>query len=98
MTSPRVTEIPISLEPATRDPFLEGEPAPASAAPVIRELDHRRNDGIDVSLLWNQTDDRVTVAVCDIKTGEAFEIEVEADEALDAFRHLYAHAAFHGVR
>jgi hypothetical protein len=58
---------------------------------VIRELDHRHNDGIDVLLLWNQTDDRVTVAVSDAKTGEAFEIAVDGRDALDAFHHPYAY-------
>jgi hypothetical protein len=75
------------MEP-THDPFI------ADAIPVIRELDHRRNDGIDVRLLWNQSDDRVMVAVSDAKTGDAFEIEVAADDARDAFHHPYAHAAY----
>lgn len=64
---------------------------------VIRELDHRRNDGIDVRLLWSETDGQITVAVHDAKTGETFEIEVEGRDALDAFHHPYAHAAFHGI-
>jgi hypothetical protein len=37
------------------------------------------------------------VAVLDTKTGDAFEIEVEARESLDAFHHPYAHAAFHDI-
>ena len=52
---------------------------------------------IDVRLLWNQTDDQIVVAVFDAKTREAFEIEIEAREALEAIRHPYAHAAFRGV-
>jgi len=60
----------------------------------MRELDHCRSDGIDVRLLWNQTDDRVAVAVVDSKTGEAFEIGAERHEALDAFHHPYSYAAF----
>jgi hypothetical protein len=44
MTDPIVTELPQVLEPTTRDPFLDEA---ATGAPVIRELDQRRSDGID---------------------------------------------------
>jgi hypothetical protein len=65
---------------------------------LTRELDHRRNDGIDVRLLWCQQDGRVLVAVRDAKTGDAFSVEVqEGENAIDVFRHPYAYAAFHGV-
>jgi hypothetical protein len=94
MTTPRVTELPRRMEPATADPFL-GEPGPA--VPVIRELDHRSNCGIDVHLLWDQANDRVMVTVSDAKTGEAFEIPVAHHEARGAFHHPYARAAFHGI-
>jgi hypothetical protein len=97
MTTPTISELPLRLEPATADLFLDLEPNRAGAAPVIRELDRRRRDGIDVRLLWNQTDDQVVVAVFDAKTGDAFELEVEGRDALDAFHHPYAHAAFRGV-
>jgi hypothetical protein len=93
MTTPNVTEMPLHLEPTTPDPFLDEATA---SRPAMRELDHRRNDGIDVRLLWNEIDDRVTVAVFDAKTGDAFEIDVEGHEARDAFHHPYAYAAFRG--
>jgi phage-related protein len=86
MTIPTVTELRRHLQPTTPDPFRDFEP-------VIRELDRRHNDGIDVRLLWNQTDDQIVVSVLDAKTGDAFTIDVEAREALDAFRHPYAHLA-----
>jgi hypothetical protein len=73
MTTPTVIELPLHLEPTTPDSFLD-VPGSAAAAPVIRELDRRRSDGIDVRLLWNQTDDQVMVAVFDAKTGDAFQI------------------------
>jgi hypothetical protein len=92
MTTPIVTQMPLQTEPATADSFLDV--GADRASPVMRELDHRRSDGIDVRLLWNQTDDRVAVAVFDSKTGEAFEIEAERHEALDAFHHPYSYAAF----
>ena len=92
MTTPIVTQMPLQLEPATADSFLHAGPERAISA--IRELDHRQSDGIDVRLIWNQVDDRVTVAVFDSKTGESFEIEPERHEALDAFHHPYSYAAF----
>ena len=68
-------------------------PAPGAA---VRELDHRRSDGIDVRLLWSQPDDRVHVAVFDAKRGERFAIAVEPREALTAFHHPYSYAASRG--
>jgi hypothetical protein len=94
MTTPRVTELPLRMEPTTADPFLCD---PRRAVPVIRELDHRFNDGIDVHLLWDQANDRLMVAVSDAKTGQAFEIPVAHHDAHDAFHHPYAHAAFQGI-
>ncbi|HET8950136.1 MAG TPA: hypothetical protein VFN44_06490 [Solirubrobacteraceae bacterium] len=70
------------------------------AAPPIsmQELDSRVTDGIHVRLLWNPQDDRVSVAVLDMKTGDSFHIGVRRGErALDVFRHPYAYAALHGV-
>ena len=43
---------------------------------TIRELAHRRNDGLDIQLLWDSAIDRVSVALHDGKTGEGFEVEV----------------------
>jgi len=97
MTMPTVTEVSGYVQPTTPDPFLDFESERHAAAPVIRELDRRHSDGIDVRLLWNQTADQIVVSVFDFKTGDAFEIQVEAREALDAFRHPYAHAAFCGI-
>ena len=61
---------------------------------ITRELDSRMGDGIEVLLLWCQTDGHVTVAVTDTKSGEAFELPVrEGERALDVFHHPYAYAA-----
>ena len=61
--------------------------------PELLELDHRVSDGIEVQLLWRPSDDRALVAVSDAKTGEAFTIEVGADQrALDVFHHPFAYA------
>ncbi len=58
---------------------------------TIRELDHRRNDGIDVTLLWDSRDDRVYVVVEDERRGHSFDFEVPGAEALEAFHHPYAY-------
>jgi hypothetical protein len=65
---------------------------------MTRELDHRTNDGLDVRLLWDPGEDRVTVAVEDRKTGESFEVAVgPGQSALDVFRHPYAYAPIRKV-
>ena len=61
------------------------------------ELDHRSNDGLEVTLLWEAETNRVTVNVFDAKSGDGFDIEVDPTEALDAFHHPYAYAATRGV-
>ena len=62
---------------------------------TVRELAHRRNDGLDIRLLWDSGTDQVTVALHDGKTGEGFEVEVGPGErALDVFHHPFAYAAF----
>jgi hypothetical protein len=93
MTTPIVNEIPRHLEPISEDPFLPcGEQARVVASSV-RELDHRRSDGIDVTLLWRPSDGQVLVAVCDTKTGQAFELQVDPAHSLNAFHHPFAYAA-----
>lgn len=58
----------------------------------IRELDHRSSDGIDVTLLWNACNNRVSVAVHDQRSGEVFVLEVPGADARQAFKHPYAYA------
>jgi hypothetical protein len=66
-----------------------------STSSNVRELAHRRNDGLDIRLLWDPATDRVTVALQDGKTGDGFEVEVGPGErALDVFHHPFAYAAF----
>jgi hypothetical protein len=59
----------------------------------MRELAHRSNDGIDVTLFWHPDTNELTVCVCDQRRGAYFEIESEADDALDAFYHPYSYAS-----
>ena len=60
---------------------------------VLRELDSRENDGIHVRLLWHSIANAITVSVADARTGDRFEIAVEAKHALRAFHHPFAFAA-----
>ena len=47
---------------------------------------------MEVTLHWRPEDDAIVLAVEDWRTGEAFELEVEHDRALDAFHHPFAYA------
>jgi hypothetical protein len=68
----------------------------ATTTQLMRELDHRASDGIDVRLLWCERDGRVLVAVNDAKTGQAFTVEVrEGESAKNVFEHPFAYADRH---
>jgi hypothetical protein len=72
-------------------------PAMGGAGPrtteLVRELDHRFNDRIDVWLRWRTSDDLLFVEVADGRTGERFVVEVaDGERPLDVFRHPYAYA------
>jgi hypothetical protein len=60
---------------------------------AVRELDHRSADGIEVTLLWNAETKRVFVSVVE-REGNTLEFQVPPAQALDAFHHPYAYAAF----
>jgi hypothetical protein len=65
----------------------------AETTALIRELDRRISDGIEVRLLWRPHDEVVLVAVSDARTEESFAIEVrEGEKPLDVFNHPYAYA------
>ena len=70
----------------------------ATAFSERRELAHRSNDGIEVTLFWSKPSDRVTIAVVDTRSDEALEFEVDGSAALDAFKHPYAYAAVPSAR
>jgi hypothetical protein len=58
----------------------------------LRELAQRHSDGLDVTLLWNERTNRLTVTVHDMRTGEYFELGAPNDRALDAFYHPFVYA------
>ena len=61
-----------------------------------RELAVRASNGIEVSLFWSKSANRVTVEVFDEQLGDAFEFEVDGADALEAFNHPYAYAGGRG--
>jgi hypothetical protein len=62
-----------------------------------RELAYRENDGLIVSLLWDPSDDALTVTVLDRQTGEVLEIRVGEASPLEVFEHPFVYAAIHGL-
>lgn len=71
------------MEPATLDPPVDVD---------TRELAYRRNDALDIFLLWHPADDAVSVRVEDLRTGVRIELEVDQRDAMAAFRHPFAYA------
>jgi hypothetical protein len=71
----------------------------APAGPAARRvLAERKNAGIQVTLLWAEDTDAVSVLVRDDGTDDQFELSVEPGaDALDTFEHPYAYAAWRGI-
>ena len=63
----------------------------------MRELAHRSNDGLDVTLFWHPATDELTICVCDRRRGAYFELEPQANHALDSFYHPYSYGSLSSV-
>jgi hypothetical protein len=61
------------------------------------DLAQRENDGIVVTLLWHSGTDRLTVTVRDARTGQAFDLDAHARNAMEVYNHPFAHAASRGL-
>ena len=57
-----------------------------------KELAHRYQNSLEVTLLWNAESNAVSIEVVDELDDHAFVLGVNADVALDAFYHPYAYA------
>ena len=57
----------------------------------IREIAHRANTFIEVTLLWRQADNSVLLRLVDVANGVEFELQIRPEHALDAFNHPYAY-------
>ena len=51
----------------------------------------RTNGQMDVTLLWDRTDNTIVVHVLDWATSQLFTVRPPRDRALDAFRHPFAY-------
>ena len=59
----------------------------------ITELAQRRNDGLEITLVWARDDDSVHITVLNERTGRTVAFPVDRAKALDAFYHPFAYAA-----
>jgi hypothetical protein len=69
-------------EQSTDPTLLENDPGP-------RELAHRSNYGLEVTLLWHPARDELTVYGSDHRTGARFEIRPVRHLALEVYYHPY---------
>ena len=58
----------------------------------MTELAHRRNEDVEVSLLWDREQDRLFVLVEDVRAGDSFTLQAARERALDVFNHPFAYA------
>ena len=61
------------------------------------ELAIREGDGLEITLLWSKSADRVKVTVLDQRLEEYFDIHVAGAQALRAFYHPFAYASGQGI-
>jgi hypothetical protein len=70
---------------------------PATAISDWKELASRAGDGLEVSLFWSKSADRVRVSVSDARFEECFDLDIAKKDALPAFHHPFAYAAVHSL-
>ena len=62
---------------------------------AFRELAHRNQNGLEVTLLWDSRSNEVFVKVVDQLDDSGFRLPIPGHLALDAFNHPYAYAQSH---
>ena len=62
------------------------------AHPALKELAHRNQNGLEVTLLWDSHSNEVSVEIFDQLDDSGFRLPVAGHLALDAFHHPYAYA------
>lgn len=65
------------------------ETAGASNVEVVRELDYRSMDGLEVRLLWDSRENTTWLEVTDSKDDVRFNVEVPHELANKAFHHPF---------
>ena len=63
---------------------------------TARELAHRRQDGLEVKLLWNARSNEVSIDLVDEASQSEFAFVVDPSCALDAFYHPFVYASVLG--
>jgi hypothetical protein len=63
-----------------------------------RELAHRSNGGLEVTLLWHPARDELTVRGSDHRTGARFEVRPEHESALEVYYHPYRYVTSRDIR
>lgn len=77
-------------EKSTDPMLLDSDPGP-------RELAHRSDDGLEVTLLWHPARDELTVCGSDYRTGGRFEIRSERHLALEVYYHPYCYVTSNDI-
>jgi hypothetical protein len=72
---------------------LEEETMTTFAATSWVELAQRASNGLEVTLLWNRSTNRVKVAVIDERLCQHLDLDIAGADALSAFHHPFAYAA-----
>ena len=68
-----------------------GSTARPTRTAEYREMAHRANTFIEVTLLWRQADNSVLLRLVEVGNGVKFELRIRPEHALDAFNHPYAY-------
>jgi hypothetical protein len=71
----------------------EEETMTTTAASSWVELARRASNGLEVTLLWSRSSNRVKVAVIDERLCHHLDLDIAGTDALSAFHHPFAYAA-----
>jgi hypothetical protein len=74
------------------------DPTSLEADAGSRELAHRANGGLEVTLLWHPARDELTVRGSDHRTGARFEVRPEHQSALEVYYHPYRYVTSSDIR
>ena len=58
-----------------------------------RDLATREGDGLEITLLWSESADRLKVVVSDERSDQRYDVDVAPGDALRAFYHPFAYDA-----
>ncbi len=67
------------------------------AAATLRELDRRMTGGVEITLLWNRSDNCVIVSMRNPARGRTLQFDADPRSARDAFSHPFAYATARGL-